>query len=317
MIGLRGSTVSLFILLIGVFGACGCAEEPEVTRTDEGVVRLGSVQAVDTVNRAVAPNDRQLVLEGIRGSVRLRGADRANAALAFMRRGRGASPEAARSVLEGISITEQGTSGEYVYTWSAAEEDYATVDVRGRVPRRVPLRIDRVGGEVHLVDLKGALTIQHQHGSVDVHGAASRVDVGIQNGDVRVDFQSLPSEGPLQLRTNNGDIRVGLPPNASIRVDARTDVGVVRTRGLSLDTERFAPINAGAQYNGQMGTGGPTLELRTQNGSITLQPADTTQVDSTALTPPSKPTPDTVVPGGAPDTILPDTASVDTISSES
>ncbi|PSQ94631.1 MAG: hypothetical protein BRD51_06965 [Bacteroidetes bacterium SW_11_64_17] len=299
--------ISLFVTGSGLLGACQ-QEETDVSRTSDGVMRLGAVEVVDTVNRAVAPSDRPLALEGLRGSVQLSGADRETADLSFVRRGRGESQDDGRSVLEGISITESGTEAEYTYTLGAEESDYAAVDVRGQVPRTTALRIDRLSGSVEIDGVEGALTIDHDHGAVDVEEATAPVEVTIKNGDVRVGFQSVPAEGPLRLQTSNGDVDVGLPPDASVQVDARTNVGTIRTQGLSFSSEQFAPVNAGARYTAQLGKGGPTLEVRTENGSITFQARDTIRADTTEAAadpePATVPATDTTVsvPGPAPDT---------------
>lgn len=321
---LRLLVASLFIVLVGGgLGACQQAGESDVARTSDGVMRLGSVEVVDTVARTVAPNDRPLVLEGLRGPVRLSGADRQTADLSFVRRGRGEDRDDGRSVLEGISVTEQGTESEYTYALAAEESDYAAVDIQGTVPRQATLRIDRLSGAVDIDGVEGALTIDHDHGSVAVEGAAAPVEVTIKNGDVRVGFQTVPTNGPLRLQTSNGDVDVGLPPDASIQVDARTNAGTIRTQGLSFGPEQFAPVNAGANYTAQLGEGGPTLEVRTENGSITFQArstaTDTVQADTASTTAPEPTVPatdTTVAPPPDADTMNADTARADTAATD-
>jgi hypothetical protein len=307
----------LFALVVGgLLAACQRTGESDIARTDEGVMRLGSVEVVDTVDRVVAPNDRPLVLEGLRGSVHLQGAGRPTADLSFVRRGRGDSREDGQSVVEGISITEGGTEAKYTYTLAAEKEKYAAVDVRGQVPRASALRIDRLSGPVHLDGVRGKLTIEHEHGDVRVQGAAAPVETTIKNGDVEVGFQSVPTEGSILLETSNGDVHLRLPPTTSAQIDAQTDVGTIRTQGLSFSTEQFAPTNAGARYDAQLGVGEPTIELRTQNGSITLQARDTTSADTTDAgqgPTPTVPVADTTMPArSVPDTQRADTLSPDT-----
>lgn len=314
--------VACALLVGGLLGACQRAGEPEIDRTDDGVMRLGAVEVVDTVARAVAPSGRPLVLDGMRGTVHLTGTDRTTADLSFVRRGRGPDRASARSVAEAIAITESGTESTYTYTLTAEEdEDYAAVDVRGRVPRATALRIDRLSGAVRIDSVEGPLTIEHEHGSVAIQAAAAPVDVGIQNGDVQVDFRAVPAGDDSRLQTANGDMQVRVPPRASFEIDAQTDVGVIRTQGLSFTSERFAPVNAGARYVAQLGQGGPTIELRTQNGSITLRavaPTDTADTTSAPATVPAtdaamapQPDADTI------DTMGTDTMSVDTTAADS
>jgi hypothetical protein len=324
MSALRLFVASLLVVLVGgVLGACQRGGESDVTRTSDGVMRLGSVEVVDTIARTVAPNDRPLVLEGLRGSVQLSGADRQTADLSFVRRGRGEDRDDGGSVLEGISVTEQGTESEYTYTLAAEESDYAAVDIRGQVPRQAALRIDRLSGTVKIDGVEGALTINHDHGSVDVEGAAAPVEVTIKNGDLRVGFRTVPAEEPLRLQTSNGDVDVGLPPDASVQVDARTDVGTIRTQGLSFAPEQFAPVNAGARYTAQLGEGGPTLEVRTENGSITVRArpaaADTARADTASATAPEPTIPatdTTVAAPPEPGTVDADTANADTAATD-
>lgn len=321
-------SVAVFFALIagGLLAACQRTGDSDIARTGDGVLRLGSVEVVDTVARAVAPTGRPLVLEGLRGSVQLKGADRSTADLSFVRRGRGDSRDDGQSVLDGITITESGTEAEYTYTLEADQEKYAAVDIQGEVPSPVALRIDRLSGPVDIEGVEGKLTIDHQHGDVQVQGAAAPVEATLKNGDVQVDFQSVPSEGSVLLETSNGDIHLGLPPNASAQIDAQTEVGTIRTQGLSFTAEQFAPINAGARYDAELGTGEPTIELRTQNGSITLRavtpsgtadttaaPATVPSTDTTIVAQPDTGTASDTVATTDPDTMDPDTTAADTI----
>ncbi|WP_103028297.1 DUF4097 family beta strand repeat-containing protein [Salinibacter altiplanensis] len=318
--------VVLGVLGIGVLGAgCQRSQESEVTRTSDGVLRLGTVEAVDTVARAVAPNDRPLVLEGMRGTVRLTGADRSTTDLAFVRRGRGDSRDDAQAVLEGLSITESGSASEYTYTLAADQDVPAAVDVQGQVPRRTALRIDRLSGPVRIAGVEGALTISHAHGDVTVQGAAGPAEVAIKNGDVEVGFHALPADGTHLIETANGDLRLRFPPATAVQVDAQTDAGTIRTRGLSFGSEQFSPINAGARYDAQVGDGGPTVELRTQNGNILIEAVDTSRTDTTSA-PVTIPLSDTTVapqpvsdtvPPTAPDTIEGSTPTADTTAADS
>lgn len=310
----RVLVVSLGSLLFGVLiVSCQRAGEREVTRTEGGIMRLGSVEVVDTVARAVAPNERPLVLEGMQGSVHVKGAEQSTADLSFIRRGRGETRADGRAVLDDIAITEQGTESAYTYTLETDQEDYAAVDVRGTVPRQATLQINRLSGSVQVEGVEGALTIDHEYGDVAVQGAAARVETTIKNGDVQVSFRAVPAGEDMLLETATGNIHLTLPPDASAQIDAQTNVGVIRTQGPSFSAERLRPINAGGRYNAQLGDGGPTIELRTENGSITVQTRDTTRVDTTETRlPPAVPSADTTVPvrpstdAATADTTIPD-----------
>ncbi len=270
------STRLFFLPVLGalLLGACQQPSTSDVDQTDEGVLRLGSVAVVDTVERAVAPNDRPLVIDGFRGRVNLSGSESSTADLRFARQGRGQDRESAKGVLEDVEITESGSDQSFTYTLETDGGAYAVVDVIGTVPRASELRIEQSKGPVSISGVQGALTVDHDHGPVTIEGAAASVDVQIENGDIQADFRTLPPEATVTLQTANGDVRLGLPSTASAQVDVQTNVGVIRTSGLSLSDERFMPRNAGGQYTAQMGAGEASIEVQVQNGSILLQGTD-------------------------------------------
>lgn len=296
----------VLVLVWGVLLGAACRQEeaPDVGRTETGALRLGTVEVVDTVTRAVAPSGRPLVLEGLRGSVHVRGAAQATADLSFVRRGRGGAQAEARAALEGISITERGTDAKYTYTLEAADDPPAAVDIRGDVPREAALRIRRTSGPVRIDSVAGPLVIAHDHGDVTMRGVRARVDVQIQNGDLTVGFRALPEEGDLLLETANGDVEVRFPGGSAVQMAARTNAGEIRTQGLAGAAEQFVPKNAGARYSAEVGDGGPSLNIRTQNGSISVRATPTVPPPGTTPSPDTvrAPQPDADTTGDRPDT---------------
>lgn len=275
MISLRSFWFVLALLIsAGLVGACEQPSTSDVNQTEEGVVRLGSVEAVDSVARAVAPNGRPLVIDGFRGTVQLSGNDRETAQLTFVRRARAKNAEAARGVLEDVTVTESGSEQSYTYTLEADGGAYAVVDVRGTVPRPTPLRVKEVNGPIRISGVSGPLTLTHEHGPVSVREAASSVKVETKNGDVTVSMQQVPADASITLRTKNGDVIFRLPPDAAAQFKAETNAGNIRTKGLALSDEQFMPRDAGGEYTSQLGEGGASVTLHTENGSVLIQSID-------------------------------------------
>lgn len=271
----------LAMLLVGGLSACEQPSTSDVNRTEEGVLRLGSVEAVDTLTRAVSPSGRPLVIEGIRGTVELRGTEETTAQLQFVRHGRGKDAETARSVLDDLDITESGSEKSYTYTLERNGGAYAAVDVTGTVPRDAALTLDRTTGPVSIAGVEGPLTVTHEHGPVSIRGAAASVTVEIKNGNVDVQLASLP-DTTVTLRTVNGDVTLRLPPDASTQLTAETEVGAIRTRGLELTEQHFTPRNAGGQYSAQLGDGAASVELHTKTGSVVIAATGTGAAEAPA-----------------------------------
>jgi len=310
----RSLVAACLFVAAGVLGACQQPSTTDVDQTEDGVVRLGSVEAVDTLARGVAPNERPLVFDGFRGRVDLRGADRETAELRFIKRGRGEDAETARGVLQDVSVQESGTQDTYTYTLDATGGAYAAVDVSGTVPRRTELRLEGMTGPVSVAGVRAPITVRHEHGPVTLRGTADSLDVEIQNGDVEVHAAEVPRDAAVRLRTTNGDVTLRLPPASSAQISAQTSAGVVRTQGLPLTDQRFSPRNAGGRYDAQLGAGGGApVDLHTENGSILIAaPGSTADTSaSSPLTPDSLQVPrsdTTVSPRPGPNTTGPDTA---------
>lgn len=275
----------LYVLMGVVFFAGGlmACEQPstsDVSRTEEGVLRLGSVEAVDTLTRAVSPSGRPFTIEGVRGAVDLQGTDETTAQLKFVRHGRGKDAETARDVLDDLEITESGSEEEYTYTLEKNGGAYAAVDVTGMVPRGTALRLNRTTGLVSVEGVNGPITVTHEHGPVSIQGELSSVTVEIKNGDVDVQSASLSPDATVSLRTVNGDVALRLPPEASTQISAETEVGAIRTRGLNLTEQNFMPRDAGGQYSAQLGEGEASVELHTKTGSILIAARDSVRNES-------------------------------------
>ena len=308
---LQGFSLLIVFVLI-VLGGCQSTDEADVDRQSDGTVQLGAVEATDTLSRTVAPSGRPLVLDGFRGAVSIRGSEAATADLTFLRRGRGDTPEAARAARDDISISESGSQDTYTYTLESGRQSmaHAAVDVTGTVPRATTLRVEQVSGPVTTDGVAGPLTVRQDHGPVTIRGAAASVDVVVQNGDLAAHFQAVPPEATVTLETANGDVTLHLPPDASAQLDAQTNAGAIRAEGLSPTNERFNPLDAGGRYQAEIGGGGASIEVRTNNGTIRFQAADTTQTGRPAPPPDTlavPPSDTTVTSEPAPDSLQSDT----------
>ncbi len=124
--------------------------------------------------------------------------------------------------------------------------------------------IDAGNGRVALTRPQGRVDVTANNGSIDVQDA--QVDgMTLQAGNGDINFSGTLGEGASEIRSGNGSVRVVLPRDQRVRLDAQTGQGRI-TNNLSSD----APNGRGlrAALNG----GGGTLLIRLGNGSITLDP---------------------------------------------
>jgi hypothetical protein len=295
-------TAGCAVLLLLLAGQCQQPDDAGVGREADGTLQIGTMEATETVRRGVTPGERTLVIDAFRGGVFLRASTDPSASLTFTKRGRGGDAESAGGVLESIAITESGTSEAYTYEVAAEDANRATVDVRGTIPPQTPLRVEKDVGPVEIDSLTGPLTVRQAYGDVDIRGAAGDTEVALESGDITVHLRRLPPTASVNLQTQNGNITLALPPDASARVAAETQAGVIRSQGLSFGAQSLAPLNAGFRYSAQLGDGEASVDLTTENGTVTLQAASTDPAADTTAPPDTLAPPTTPVPADSPAT---------------
>jgi phage baseplate assembly protein gpV len=111
----------------------------------------------------------------------------------------------------------------------------------------------------------GTLDVETSNGKVIIQGTDATVRASTSNGDLS--FEGTFSGGPQALQTSNNPITVRLPATASFSLDARTSNADVTVDGFSIRTTGAA---SGGTLQGTVGTGGPSITLRTSNAPIVV-----------------------------------------------
>jgi DUF4097 and DUF4098 domain-containing protein YvlB len=137
----------------------------------------------------------------------------------------------------------------------------ATSDISGDVG------LDTGDGSISADNVTGDLKINTGDGSVSVKGQPRGLIAHTGDGSVSVDVTSATTAaGDWELTTGDGGIHVTLPANFNAQLDAHTGDG-------GIDANDFGLRATGEDRNdlrGAIGSGGPTLRLRTGDGGITL-----------------------------------------------
>ncbi len=305
MIGHSGLVVLLLL------GLAACGKGAGVGETEEGSLVLGTAEATATVTRMVAPEGRTLEIDGFAGDVTLAAAEDDVARLTFTKHARGNDKAAAERALRRIHIEESGDETAYRFVLRAEAPRLSRVDVTGTVPLGTTLRINLPNGDVQLAGPDAPVTVKGENGDVRITGAGAAVEVATRNGSIAVGVARLAPDAEVRLTTVNGDLTLALPPDASARVDARTNAGEIRADGLVLAERSLDPVGAGGHFRGTLGVGGAVVEMKTENGDITIYagplkaapprpavtPADTTAVPADTLATPAD---TTVMPAAQP-----------------
>ena len=133
-----------------------------------------------------------------------------------------------------------------------------------------------LNGQVQLESGDGAIRAHGLKGDIDVHSGDGRVtldELDLGAGDGHVDAIVAPGSQPTSewnLETGDGAVSLRIPHDINTLLDARTKDGHIN---VSLPI----PVQGRLDHKeliGELNNGGPTLRIRTGDGSITLALSD-------------------------------------------
>ncbi len=124
-------------------------------------------------------------------------------------------------------------------------------------------------GSIRLESVDGRLELSSGDGGVNVEGRLT--ELRVETGDGSIRLRAEPGslmEGDWDVWTGDGGIVLNLPPGFDANLDAETGDGVVRP---GRDVVVLSDASDRSHLEGRIGSGGPSLRLRTAEGSIRVR----------------------------------------------
>jgi hypothetical protein len=204
----------------------------------------------------------------------------------------GLSDADSRDCLDAIEliVTRQGDSDEVQHIrWDFVKSRHpnwsAEVSYRLELPPTIEVYANAHNGKVIVRDIAAQCELHSHNGSVAVHDAgddglvahthngklqvatsSSDVDLLTHNGGIEATLTNA-SQLSGTVSTHNGSLSVALNSDSSAQLVCRTHNGRVKSNDIPL---RGVTVDKRTRLEGTLGEGGPTLELTTHNGSVTL-----------------------------------------------
>lgn len=121
------------------------------------------------------------------------------------------------------------------------------------------------GGSIHLGRIGGDVAAHTSGGGIEIEGAAGRIDAATSGGSIDAKITG-PLSGDSRLSTSGGHVHIALAKGLNLEVDAkssgRIDSDVPVTIEGSMSRNRL---------RGRIGSGGPSLVLRSSGGGIRIR----------------------------------------------
>jgi hypothetical protein len=139
-----------------------------------------------------------------------------------------------------------------------------------KLPRDLQkIEINSDHGDLKFADLGGAVNVNLQRGNLEFKDMTGAVHSRLVNGDVKVSLDKSDRDGDQDISVVNGNIEAMVADGADATLKAESVNGDISADDrLGLKVEKRP---AGHAVSGQLGDGGPALELKSVNGSIKLK----------------------------------------------
>jgi hypothetical protein len=129
---------------------------------------------------------------------------------------------------------------------------------------RGDLSVSTDDGDVRLRDVDGVVSVSGDDGAVDVAGATLG-SVRLDDGDATLAVERL--RDGASVRTDDGSVTLTFASGLDATVEVLVDDGEVSSEGVFDRVEQSSKT----YLRGVLGAGGPTLTVRTDDGSVTLR----------------------------------------------
>jgi len=144
------------------------------------------------------------------------------------------------------------------------------VSWRMSVPRSQALRLDASNGSIAITGVRADIDAETRNGSLRLRDLGGRVRGSTRNGSVTVDLTGSRWEGDrLDVETTNGSVRVRIPEGYAAHLETGTRNGSVR-----VDFPITVQGRLNREVSADIGGGGPTVRVRTHNGSVRIERKD-------------------------------------------
>ena len=219
----------------------------------------------------LGPNGK-VEVTNVNGKIEVEPASGNTVEVVARKKARGASPEAAKSALERITISENAAPDSIRIDTKLERSGgifnggQLQVEYHVKVPPGAEVKFTTTNGGIELAGLNGRITAETTNGGVHAREVAGQIDASTTNGGLDIDLAKVP-EGGVKLECTNGGIKLRLPRDGKATISARITNGGISAEDLAIETtgERNR-----RRLDGRLNGGGARIDIEGTNGGITL-----------------------------------------------
>ncbi len=217
-----------------------------------------------------------LVVKNTTGDIEVSSWDESGMRLLVTKVGRGAPEGHELELLDAVQVAVEERSDTVVVQtraisslpWRGAS---VAVNYQVMVPRQANLVLATGVGDIEVQDVVGDVTVNTGVGDIQVERLAGHLEARTSVGDVEVDVRMHAREDCLKVRAGVGDLHVRLPRGIAGHLRVQAGVGDIHTDFPVQIKGLLKSQGAGGKYEGELGSGGATIDLATDVGDVRLE----------------------------------------------
>ncbi len=144
------------------------------------------------------------------------------------------------------------------------------------VPRKTNVKIKTLNGSITTNQVEGSITAITNKGSITLNEAANTVRAKTTKGNIDVTMHQVKPATTLLLENQEGDIDLAIPNETNAQLTAKTMDGIISCDLYIALKTRITKINnqfwdlMKREVEGNLGKSGPSINLQTSKGDITI-----------------------------------------------
>ncbi len=169
-----------------------------------------------------------------------------------------------------VSIRTEYPERDHTFNWGSRDNP-AGVEYTITVPRNARLdKIELINGALDVQGVTGEVAASCINGRLSARDLGGRAELSTINGSLEAEVAQTGKE-PLDLSSVNGRVKLTLPSNAQVELEATTvHGGISNNFGLKTNNHQWV----GHDLHGRLGNGGSRVKLNNVNGSIEIRHAN-------------------------------------------
>ena len=253
------------VLNLAAQGAQRQTASPSTACTDRGdderrgycEVRQFTVPAAGlTMSVDAAPN----------GGISVVGEARADIVVRAEVSARAGTADQARALVARVDVTATADRVSASGPSGSGRDEHWSVSYRLVVPTGTPLSLHTTNGGVSIDNVQSRVEFKTVNGGVSLKRMGGDVQGSTSNGGVSVELDGATwNGGGLDVQTSNGGVSMAVPERYSAHLEAGTRNGSMR-----VDFPVTVQGEIGRSVSADLGSGGPTLKVRTHNGGVKI-----------------------------------------------